>query len=123
MSKKIIIFIFVLMSGLAVASTFVVKKKNSSTAVRKEECCAQMADLLKTFPGILTLVAEIQDVEITTLCAYFEGSKTNILAAATPTDLILLSEKMEKLQEDMLAARKSLQEFAHYLNQLPTKKK
>lgn len=112
--KNVGIISLVFITSLLTAS-FVVPKKTQKVSALKEQCCAQMADLLKIFPSIFKLAAQVQEVEVHTLCDFFEGGKTNMLATGQAKELQELSEKMEKLNEDMLHARQSLAEFVQFL--------
>lgn len=101
---RIVLSVVVISSCWIFASEqFVAKKqkKSPSLAALKEECCAQLADSVKTVPSLLSHVAHFQERALTIIEGYWQSDKESFCQQATKEKLDRCSRALKELDAKM----------------------
>lgn len=123
-SKKAFIVVFILVSCLITAETFVAKKKKKgpSLSALKEQYATISGDLIKQCAHLNKQIASIQEKLITSFGELLEGRNDGLFAHATKqqleSDLERLQEFTKRLSEFDLFAGKT----KSFLKNTPSKK-
>ncbi len=101
------------------ANEFVVgpKKKKSSASKLKEQRFDEVEKTLKTLPQIQRLIAEIEEIEVTTICDFFAGDTTGFCATADKNTLQMDVDSLKEFNATLQKLKSALHKRKTFLNE------